>query len=211
MPTGYTADLYDDKPVTFEDFVLTCARAFGAFMYQRDSDRKDAPKLLEYDPDNWNEQGLKKAFAKVERLKKMSPEDIDREYLAYVSEKTEYARDTERNRAAMRVRYEQMLRQVQDWDVSGAKGTLVVNLKKFMVEQLEQSIEHDTSPMRYAPTMYNSAMEWYNEEVAHAKHDLVYHKQKIEEEKVRVQKQNVEALELYNFLGLPTPKDKIKA
>ena len=32
MPTGYTIDLYEGKEVTFEEFVMKCARAFGALI-----------------------------------------------------------------------------------------------------------------------------------------------------------------------------------
>jgi len=36
MPTGYTADLNDGKQVTFQEFTMKCARAFGALIEMRD-------------------------------------------------------------------------------------------------------------------------------------------------------------------------------
>ena len=36
MPTGYTYDLYDGKDIEFPDFVMKCARAFGALIEIRD-------------------------------------------------------------------------------------------------------------------------------------------------------------------------------
>jgi hypothetical protein len=32
MPTGYTAAIYEGKKVSGKDFLLTCARAFGALI-----------------------------------------------------------------------------------------------------------------------------------------------------------------------------------
>lgn len=42
MPTGYTADIKDG--ITFRDFALRCARAFGATIMQRDEDISIPPR-----------------------------------------------------------------------------------------------------------------------------------------------------------------------
>lgn len=210
MPTGYTADLYEGKDVTFEEFVLNCARAFGAFIYQRDNDPKEAPKLLEYDSGNWYEQSLKKALARRDELENMSEDEINRQYLAYVQEKTDYARDAEQRRAEMRVRYDSMLRKVKEWDVSDAKGTLIPNLKDFMIEQLESSIKFDTSPTTYGSEIYESAIEWYDDESNNAIRNIEYYTEQIQKEKAKVERQNAEAIELYKSLRLAAPQEKIK-
>jgi len=36
MPSGFTSDIYDGKKITFKDFTLKCARAFGACIHLRD-------------------------------------------------------------------------------------------------------------------------------------------------------------------------------
>jgi len=36
MPSGYTSDLYEGKNISFTQFALQCARAFGAAIDQRD-------------------------------------------------------------------------------------------------------------------------------------------------------------------------------
>ena len=45
MATGYTMDIYDGKNVSFEDFCLSCARAFGACILQRDDNTSIKPQL----------------------------------------------------------------------------------------------------------------------------------------------------------------------
>lgn len=47
MPSCYTSDIADGKDVSFNDFVLKCARAFGACIEQRDDNANDKPKLIE--------------------------------------------------------------------------------------------------------------------------------------------------------------------
>jgi len=42
MPTGYTLDLYDGKNITFKEFVMKCAGAFGALISMKD-ESLDAP------------------------------------------------------------------------------------------------------------------------------------------------------------------------
>ena len=44
MPTGYTAIIEDDPNCTFEQYLMRCARAFGATVTMRD-DPLDKPAL----------------------------------------------------------------------------------------------------------------------------------------------------------------------
>ena len=46
MPSGYTSDIYNGKEVTFKDFALGCARAFGACVMQRDDPADEKPKIM---------------------------------------------------------------------------------------------------------------------------------------------------------------------
>jgi hypothetical protein len=49
MPTGYTAMIEEREDVTFREFALTCARAFGACIMQRDNSLAEPPKPREVD------------------------------------------------------------------------------------------------------------------------------------------------------------------
>ena len=46
MPSGYTENIYYGKEVTFKDFALGCARAFGACVMQRDDPADVKPKIM---------------------------------------------------------------------------------------------------------------------------------------------------------------------
>ena len=66
MPTGYTIDIYNGKKVTFKDFALNCARAFGACVMQRDDPADEKPKIMP------EESYHTKALKKLGKFKKPS-------------------------------------------------------------------------------------------------------------------------------------------
>ena len=68
MPTGYTLELYDGKDITFEEFVLKCARAFGALINMRDEPR-DAPIPERFEPSYYHLKELIKAKSGQKKLK----------------------------------------------------------------------------------------------------------------------------------------------
>ena len=76
MPTGYTSDI--EKGITFNEFTMQCARAFGACISMRD-DPGDKPIPKEFKPSTYHIEGIKKAKEKMVQLKKMSLETATQE------------------------------------------------------------------------------------------------------------------------------------
>ena len=74
MPTGYTADLYDGKDVSFEDFTLNCARAFGALVSLRDEPDAEIPD--EFKVDEFYVKRFEKAKEELEKAKQITDEDF---------------------------------------------------------------------------------------------------------------------------------------
>ena len=62
MPTGYTAKIADGQ--TFEEFILSCARAFGALVEMRD-EPADAPIPEEFKPSAYHTTQIGVARAKM--------------------------------------------------------------------------------------------------------------------------------------------------
>lgn len=60
MPTGYTAPIYEGKQITFPEFAMQCARAFGALIDMRD-DPMDSPIPDAFVPDTYHARELVKA------------------------------------------------------------------------------------------------------------------------------------------------------
>ena len=72
MPTGYTAAIADG--VTFEQFALNCARAFGALIDMRD-EPSDAPIPERFEPSNYHEKKIAEINDELVRLKEMSQDE----------------------------------------------------------------------------------------------------------------------------------------
>lgn len=165
MPTGLTARIYEGKETSFKDFALLCARQFGALVHMRD-EGLNAP-ITKRKPTSYYLEELEDAKKALEDFKANPParESLAKEW----EEKLEKIKreDAESNKEAseLRLRYLDMLRQVQAWAPPTDEHT---NLKKFMIEQLERSIQFDCM-------IYNNAdkfptMEQYIEDGLSPKH-----------------------------------------
>lgn len=168
MPTGYTADLHDGKEVTFPEFVLSCARAFGALITMRDSPM-DAPIPDEFPPSPWYAEHLAKSEAKLAELRAMTPNAADvAAQAAYDLSLTEWKKAVAQAEAR-RERYEAMLAEVEAWQPPTAEHQ---GLKDFMVQQLIESIDHDCS-MNYWPRPNRlHGSEWLEQQIARAERSV---------------------------------------
>lgn len=74
MPTGYIAQIIEKEGFTFNQFAMTCARAFGACVEMRD-DPMDAPIPEEFKPSGYSKHKAVEARAAVSQLIAMSEEE----------------------------------------------------------------------------------------------------------------------------------------
>lgn len=141
MPTGYTADLYEGKEVSFRDFVLRCARAMGAAVMLRDHTMEVVPT-----PENVTSgssyyiERLLQVRADLARWEAMSPGEVEAETERYNNERREAFAEAVAKDARIKAAYGAMLQQVQAWEPPTEDH---VGLKEFMIEQLASSIQHD--------------------------------------------------------------------
>lgn len=182
MPSGYTADLYEGKPITFEKFVLTCARAFMYSMRDLPLDASIPDPVEKVDSHHLD--GIKDAKRDIAKYNKMTVAEAA-EKLKKQSEQS--AREREKwikNAKAIRDRYDDMMLKVNKWK----SPTELESLKEFMVKQLTESIKFDcaildrnekedkTTPKQYLKMLRDMAKreleyhtESYNKEVDVAK------------------------------------------
>ncbi len=76
MPTGYTCDI--EKGITFKEYALGCARAFGAFVSLRDED-KDIELPDGFPLDSYHEKELPKARKELAKYQKMTIKEATKE------------------------------------------------------------------------------------------------------------------------------------
>ena len=185
MPTGYTSKIEDGQ--SFEDFVLGCARAFGACLDQRDDPMFDKPKLRE-------ELG---AFHTMNHEQKLANGNELREEAIARAQK--YLND----KIVLKSKYESMRDKVRGWNPPTPDH---MNLKTFMIEQINSSIDFDCN-VKYALDELEkrtkmTAMEYYDEAVSKLEWSVKYHEEEIAKERKRVEESNNWILELYKSLGI---------
>lgn len=138
MPTGYTADLYDGKETNFKDFVLNCSRAFGALAALRDDPNQEIPEELKVSDHYYTQIESDKKM--VQYWTNISDEDLEAKLLEEKRASLESNYSSSVSRQELKVRYDAMLEEVKAWTPPTDEH---LNLKKFMIEQLESSIEAD--------------------------------------------------------------------
>jgi len=196
MPTGYTLDLYDGKDLTFEEFVLKCARAFGALIDMRD-EPMDAPIPERFEPSDYHLKELIKAKKRLKEIKKWDEEkaeqEAERAYREALKEREEFIKKNK----LIRKRYEDMLSKVQKWKPPTIEHE---SLKQFMIQQLVESIEYDC----FIPEMPQrlSGEEYKEQQIKKALSDIDYHEREYAEEVNRVYERNKWLLSLRESLRI---------
>lgn len=167
MPTGYTYKIKDG--ISFKDFALDCARAFGALAHMREN--QDAPIPDEIIPSEYHKTALEKANAELIRFQSMTLEAA--ENLCQLQYDAEVKRIAAANKedADLKIKYESMLSEVEKWEppIEG-----LIGLKKFMIEQIKSSIGHDCGfirdvPVKKYPTIFTL------DSITQASEDIKYH------------------------------------
>lgn len=146
MPTGYTSGIYSGNAVSFNDFALQCARAFGALITMRD-DPADAPIPEEFAPSPFYAARVVEDEKNLAAAREWDDATAEREARATYDREVSQWNESRIEREAMRQRYQAMLAQVQAWTPPTADHQ---GLKDFMSEQLRDSIRCDCD---YEPTI----------------------------------------------------------
>lgn len=171
MPTGYTAAIADD--ITFDDFVISCARGMGALVMMRD-EPANAPIPERFEPSDYHTKKIAEATATLDRLAGMTEADAEQAASdAHEAEIAAQASAIHRN-DTLREKYNAMLAKVVAWKSPSADHD---GFKKFMVEQITQSIDFDCDNSYYRDQKHTklTGAEWLAQEEANARKDIACH------------------------------------
>lgn len=137
MPTSYTDAIKDG--ITFGQFALGCARAFGALVLMRD-DSSDTPIPQKFEVSEYHEKKIESLRLEITEIEQAGDSELEKQM--------QEERDAERIRLlnsikkekSLRAKYDAMLVSAKEWTppTSEHKG-----LKTFMIEQIESSIKWD--------------------------------------------------------------------
>jgi Rod binding domain-containing protein len=186
MPTGYTADIKDG--ISFEQFVMNCAKAFGACISMRDLP-SDTPIPDEFEPSPYHAEKIEAAREELVTYENMFEEEaVLKCMLEHRADEDNRRRRLLENLSTLD-RYENMLDQVRAWVVPSEEHK---GLKEFMIKQLEESIKWDDSTKYLSePIPMIDVTDWLESKKAKALKDIEYHKEEHAKELKKTAERNL--------------------
>ena len=171
MPTGYTADIKDG--IDFKTYAMNCARAFDACVTLREEQGGGDRIPDAFEPSDYHLKAVEKARSELTALTVMPPAELERAAArAWDDAETSRLMRLEDKRK-QREAYEAMLAKAAAWK---APTTAHEGLRKFMCEQIEQSINFDCGgDYGKTPTVRLTGDAWAAEQRAALAHDVQYH------------------------------------
>lgn len=198
MPTGYTAKLMN-KGQSFDEFVWTCARAFGALVTMRE-DSLDTPIPDEFKPRcSYHEEALIKSREKYRELLEMCWDEIKDWAEIEKSNLIKYDEDYIRNSEQENKRLADMRVLVCSWDPPSEDHA---SLKNFMLDQIKIStMDLSFTYDRLKVLKSRTLTDLYNEAVEEATRSIEYHKSESLKEIERARSHNQWIKTLRDSLG----------
>jgi hypothetical protein len=191
MPTGYTTDIYNGKDVSFRDFALNCARAFGACIMQRDDPADEKPKIMP--EESYHTEELKK----LGKFKKPTKAEFD----SYVIERIADCKETIDKMKKLQTAYNKKIEEAQNWNPPTPEHE---GLKKFMIQQLTESMLFDCSYDHYESELKKlnkmTYDDYFEQQKQYHKWKIKYHIEYLEKDLNNIRKRNKWIQDLYNSL-----------
>lgn len=187
MPTGYTADI--ENGISFKEFALQCAHAFGACIMQRDE--SFTTPLKRDIPSKHYQTGIEKANKALEKLQNASPTQLETQFIQYLNKGIKRNKKYKQHKLDLLSKYNNMLFKVKDWIPPTDEHT---ELKKFMIQQIEDSIDWDCKLDWVDDELERlnnlTLEEWLKGEIDSHKHTLEYYTKEAKKEIDRCNSRN---------------------
>jgi len=178
MPTGYTYDI--PKGQSFEDFILGCARAFGALVMMRD-EPAGTPIPHEFAPDDYYTKAVREAEIAVESMRQRTDAEWREAHVRYMDETRAANALRCEEKEAQRGAYARMLEKAQQWTPPTPEHS---GLKSFMIEQIQSSVKFDCGSLYQAP-VEEDFEAWRAHEFLNAKQELERDRKNLDDQKRR--------------------------
>lgn len=186
MPSGYTCGVQDGTIKTFREYALQCARAFGACIDLRDDPL--SPDIPEFVPSDYHAKRLAELEAELVALEAMSATEVEAACKREFQSAVDYRDKRLAEITAQQQRYESMLSEASAFQPPTSEH---VELKKFMITQLQESIKWDCDASYYdTPPVKKDAAEWMKERRGQIKTDIARCEKKHREEVERTAQRN---------------------
>ncbi len=186
MPTGYTSKIYDGEQVSGKEFIMTCARAFGALVTMRDESLNvEIPE--EFKPNFYYKDQLEKAKEELKKYTNMTIEEakpfIEDNYNNKIIAKNNSIKENDN----LKQRYETVLKEVEKWTPPSNEH---IGLKNYAINQLKESIKHDCNNYDYE-IKNESPEEHIKNNIERCLKDIDYYTKEWNKEVERVEERNL--------------------
>lgn len=171
MPTGYTADIKDG--IDFKTYAMNCARAFGACVMLRDEPGGGDRIPDTFEPSDYHLKAVEKAQGELAALEAMTNAELEHAAASSwnVAEIDRLMRLEDKRK--QREAYEAMLAKAVAWKAPTPDHE---ELRKFMYEQIEKSIDFDCGgAYDKMPSLRLTGEAWFAEQSAKLSRDVRYH------------------------------------
>lgn len=203
--TGYTYELVE-KNQSFNQFVWSCARAFGALVMMRDDPSGAKIKLIQ-EPSKYYIESLEEAKEKLEQLLKLKTKKEKTDYALNVKqERLKALHDSINNETRKKENkiIADMIVKVKSWNPPILEHK---SLKDFMLDQLTSSLNNNEDKSYYyeqIETINNmSLIEIYEQDLKNTLESVQYRQQSYEEEVKRTKERTAWLTALNNSVPLP--------
>lgn len=194
MPTGYTADVADGKITDFNQYALQCARAFGARVTLRDEPL--SAEIPEFKVSDYHLKSLKKKKQRLAEFMAMNQEQRQKLYEQQCEESKKLAEERIKEKNQTRERYEAMLAKAKAFKSPSPEYD---NFAKFMIEQLENSIQWDCN-LDYCKHETPTYKDWEEDYISDLESSINYHEESYKKELESVERRNKWVRELKKAL-----------
>ncbi len=187
MPTGYTAGVQDGTITTFREFALRCGRAMGACADMRDENR-DVPPPQEIQASTYAADRIIELTAQLQEAELMSPDQAADEALKTYQESYANWEKSKAKKERCLARYEAMLAKAKAWTPPSPAHE---DFKRFMIQQLTESIGWDCSTTYDTPPQRLTGPAWLKQRLEWFRRDIDNYKRNVADENERVAKYNL--------------------
>lgn len=182
MATGYTDKITDTT--TLPEFIMRCARAFGALIEMRD-DPLDATIPNEFKVSSHHSDRAKESRDRLNELTSMTSGQVAAACNKDNDKQLEYWQKRKEERAQLKSRYTRLLKMVRTWKPPTPDH---VEMKNFMVSQITDSIKFDCytvkKPKKATPK------KWLEDQIKNENWSLNYHNEHYAKEEAQVKERS---------------------
>lgn len=186
MPSGYTAAIQDG--CSFNEFILGCAKAFGACIDMRD-EPQSKPIPDKFTASDYHLKQGRQAKAELIEIRALTKEVANKRAEAKYLEEIDSINANLTKTRTIQKQYKAMLKKAKAWTPPSSEHQ---ELKSFMIEQIESSMKFDDMTKFYEKQnpIKLSGFTWKEKRIADITKNIEYHNLEYNKECEHVAKKN---------------------